>query len=207
MHDHPREHEKQACYYFNYCTRDGVDLFIRPVYKQVVVHTLNHFIEHKGLVIYAWCLMSNQLQMFASIKKGFDFAAMESELREFTTAKIHEALETEPESRRQWMMEHFHTSEGLLGLMKKFAVWDPLHLPLQLDFRKCENLVEQFESIHDNPVRERIVDIAVDYKYSSARDYSGMPGLVHITKLPMVEQHLAAAENINGSLIVKYIRN
>ena len=75
------------------------------------------------------------------------------------------------------------------------------------DCRKMDTLLEQFSFIHDNPVRDRFVDTAVDYPYSSARDYAGMKGLVNVTKLPMVEQQLAAAESFNSHFFVKYIRN
>jgi len=34
-----------------------------------------------------------------------------------------------------------------------------------------------------------------------------MKGLVNITKLPAIEQQLAAAETMNGTFLVKYIRN
>jgi hypothetical protein len=51
------------------------------------------------------------------------------------------------------------------------------------------------------------VDTATDYPYSSARDYAGMKGLVKITKIPAVEQLLAASESFNSHFFVKYIRN
>ena len=34
--------------------------------------------------------------------------------------------------------------------------------------------------MHENPVRAGIVDNAIDYKYSSARSYSEMTGLIDI---------------------------
>ena len=35
--------------------------------------------------------------------------------------------------------------------------------------------------IHDNPVKDGIVEQAEDYIYSSARDYSGRKGLLEVT--------------------------
>ena len=60
--------EKQTCYFITLNTVDWVDIFIRPVYKQVVVHTLNHFIESKGLIVYSWCLMTNHLHLLVQCK-------------------------------------------------------------------------------------------------------------------------------------------
>ncbi len=37
--------------------------------------------------------------------------------------------------------------------------------------------------IHNNPVKEGIVEIAEYYLYSSAKDYTGLKGLINITLL------------------------
>jgi REP element-mobilizing transposase RayT len=199
--------EKEACYFITFQTVDWVDVFIRPVYKQVIVHTLNHFIETKGLVVYAWCLMSNHLHLLAQAKQGSVIAELEKEYKSFTTTKILEAIDTEPEARRKWMMHQFENFGTMLGLMKKYHVWQNCSHPLYIDFKKKELLLEHFEYIHQNPVRDKIVDIPGEYKYSSARDYSGLQGLVNIVKLPAIEQQLAASETMNGNFFVKYIRN
>ena len=198
---------KQACYFITFNTVDWVDVFIRPVYKQVIVHTLNHFIDNKGLMVHAWCLMTNHLHLLVQAKEGYVVAEIEKEFKSFTTTKILEAIDTEPEARRDWMLKRFENFGNMLGLMKKFHVWQSSSNPVFFDCRKMDTLLEQFSFIHDNPVRDRFVDTAVDYPYSSARDYAGMRGLVNVTKLPMVEQQLAAAESFNSHFFVKYIRN
>ena len=76
-----------------------------------------------------------------------------------------------------------------------------------IDMSDPSVLVEYFEYIHENPTRDRFVDVAADYPYSSARDYAGMPGLVNIVKIPIVEQLLAASESFKSSFFVKHIRN
>lgn len=198
---------KQACYFITFNTVDWVDVFIRPVYKQVVVHTLNHFIDNKGLIVHAWCLMTNHLHLLVQAKEGYVIAEIEKEFKSFTTTKILEAIDTEPEARRDWMMKRFENFGNILGLMKKYHVWQGCSSPSYIDLRKTDALIEHFSFIHDNPVRDRFVDTSADYPYSSARDYAGMKGLVNITKLTAVEQYLAAAESFNSNFFVKYIRN
>src|ERR1041385_3394809 len=99
-----RIYENTAGYFITFNVVDWVDLFIRPVYKQVVVHTLNHFIEHRGLSVYAWCLMTNHLHVLAQAKGSFSMGEIESEFKSFTTQKIFEALNVEPDIRREWML-------------------------------------------------------------------------------------------------------
>jgi putative transposase len=199
--------ERQACYFITFNTVDWVDVFIRPVYKQVVVHTLNHFIDHKGLIVYSWCLMTNHLHLLAQAREGHVIAEIEKEFKTFTTTKILEAISTEPSARRNWMLKRFANFGDMLGLMKKYHIWQTSSSPLHIDMKKHEILIEHFCHIHNSPVRDRFVDMAADYPYSSARDYAGMEGLVRISKPPSIEQELAAAESLNGNFFVKYIRN
>lgn len=200
-------HGKQACHFTTFNTVDWVDVFIRPVYKQVIVHTLNHFIDNKGLTVYAWCLMTNHLHLMAQAKEGYVISEIEKEFKTFTATKILEAIDTEPEARKDWMLKRFENFGNILGLLKKFHVWQNSSNPVYLDMRKTDLLIDHISFIHENPVRDRFVDTAADYPYSSARDYAGMKGLVKITKLPTVEQLLAASESFNSNFFVKYIRN
>ena len=40
---------------------DWVDVFTRPIYKHIILESLEYCQQNKGLVIYAWVLMSNHL--------------------------------------------------------------------------------------------------------------------------------------------------
>ncbi len=42
---------------------DWVDIFTRPSYRHIIVDSLSYCQSHKGLIIYAWVLMSNHLHM------------------------------------------------------------------------------------------------------------------------------------------------
>ena len=198
---------KEECFFITFQTVDWIDVFIRPVYKQVIVHSLNHFIESKGLVVYAWCLMTHHLHLLVQTRTGISFQDIEKEYKLFTTTKILEAIDTEPRIRKEWIMNHFHNFGSLLGLSKKYHVWQDCDESIPIDLRKKDILLEHFDYIHQNPVRDKIVDIANEYMYSSARDYSGVKGLVNIAKLSAVEQQLAASETVNGNFFVKYVRN
>ncbi|MEI9911339.1 MAG: transposase [Bacteroidota bacterium] len=184
---------KGPCYFLTFNTVDWIDIFIRPVYKQIIVHSLNHFIEHKGLTVYAWCLMTNHLHLLAQADENCVIAEIEKEYKSFTTKKILEAIYTEPQVRKQWMLRRFENLGNILGLLKKFHVWQKASNPVYIEFAKKDMLLEHFDFIHANPVRDRVVDTDCDYLYSSARDYSGMQGLVNVTQLPLIDQQFVRA--------------
>lgn len=198
---------KETCRFITLQTVDWVDVFTRPVYKQVIVHSLNHFIESKGLIVYSWCLMTHHLHLLARSNGNSSLSDLEAAYKSFTTTKILEAIETEPGIRKEWILDHFRDPIAT-SLVNRYQVWEDSGGDFRdISLKRTGFLLEHIEHIHQNPVRDKIVDIPSDYLYSSARDYSGMQGLVRITKLPLIEQQLAASGSMSGSFFVRYIRN
>jgi putative transposase len=172
--------EPNACYYLTFHVVDWADIFVKPVFKQIIAESLNYFIARKGLTVYSWCLMTNHLQLMASAKQGSQIIPLTDEFRKFTTRIILEDIEAESEVRRSWIMKRFRKTSGPFRLNTQFHVWqnrlDAIHIDLDND-----DLFNQYlEIIHNNPVRERVVSKPEDYLHSSARDYAGVKGLVNI---------------------------
>ena len=46
-------------YFITSTVVDWVDVFTRPVYKHVIIESLEYCQKEKGLIIYAWVLMTN----------------------------------------------------------------------------------------------------------------------------------------------------
>ena len=198
---------KQACHFLTLNTVEGLDIFIRPVYKQVIVHTLNHFIDSKGLLVFCWCLMTNHLHLLVQAQDGYLMDQIAQDYKSFTTQKILAAIETEPETRRRWLLQRFEAFEDRPGKPRHYHIWQNRSSRSVIELDRPSDLVEYYEYIHENPVRERFVDQAPDFLYSSARDYAGFKGLVNITKLPFIEHLLDSSESLSGNFPVKQIRN
>ena len=61
-------------------------------------------------------------------------------------------------------------------------MWQDGNRPIELDNNFI--LQQKLDYIHNNPVEAEIVEEAVDYKYSSAKEYSGIRrGLLEIEML------------------------
>ena len=66
---------------------EWVDIFTRPVYKNIIVDSLKYCQEHKGLDIYAWVLMSNHLHAIVSAREGYKLSDI---LRDFNRTGVPE---------------------------------------------------------------------------------------------------------------------
>jgi len=148
---------------------DWVDIFIRPVYKQIIVHSLNHFIATKGLNVYAWCLMSNHLHLVVSARNE-NLSDILRDFKKFTSKQIIEAIiNNKQESRRDWMLKIFKEEGSKNSRNKEYQFWRQDNQPTELYSPKF--VFQKINYIHNNPVESGIVEKAEDYLYSSAKDY------------------------------------
>ncbi|MDF2191171.1 transposase [Paraflavitalea sp. CAU 1676] len=176
---------QHACHYITFNTVDWVDIFVRPVYKYIVVDTLNDFIAVRGLTIHAWCLMSNHLHLLLQAKDGIGLSMIERDFKRITSTAILEAIEMEPELRRHWMLSRFEHSSVSLKKLEKYQVWQSCSNPEFLDFRQPMKVRDHLNYVHENPVRDRIVRLPEEYVFSSAGDYNGRKGLVNVKVIDM----------------------
>ena len=169
-----------SCYFLTLNTVDKIDVFVRPAYKQAITDALNYFVEAQGVSIYAWVLMSSHLHLVLRPKEASAPAYFERDFKKYTTPLVLKAMEMEMDFRRGWMMQHFEDYSKSLRRIEKFHLWQNCSSPVRIDCRQPRCLLDRIAHIHENPVRERIVDQPEAYIFSSARDYAGMRGMVNV---------------------------
>ena len=116
--------------------------------------------------------MTNHLHLI--IRSGGNFLLQDilRDYKKFTSKAIIKEIQENPrESRKEWLMQQFKTSEG-----NRF--WRGDNKPIELWSNKV--IDEKINYIHQNPVEEGIVFRAEDYLYSSAADYAGEKGLLDV---------------------------
>jgi len=181
---------REACYFLTLNIVDRIDVFTRPAYKQVIIDALNHFVELGQISVYAWCLMTQHLHLLIKTPEATGPAYFERDFKKYTTPEILKAIEVEMDLRKDWMMQRFEDFGKSLKRIEKFHLWQNCSSPLHIDATDPDLLMGRIEHIHDNPVRERIVDLPEAYLFSSARDYAGGKGLVKVK----VAQHSGLAK-------------
>ena len=169
-----------SSYFLTLNTVDKIDVFVRPAYKQVVVDALNYFIETQGLVVYSWCLMTSHLHLIVRTREATAPAYFERDFKKYTTPIILKTIEMEMDFRREWMMQRFEDYGKPLRRIEKFHLWQNCSGPFRIDCQQPRMLLDRIAHIHENPVREKIVEQPEAYVFSSARDYAGMRGLVNV---------------------------
>ena len=156
----------------SFAVQGWVDVFTRNEYKNILVENLDYCIKNKGLEIFAWCVMTNHVHLI--IRAGGDFLLQDilRDYKKFTNKAIIKEIQENPrESRKEWLMQQFKTSEG-----NRF--WRGDNKPIELWSNKV--IDQKIDYIHMNPVEEGLVFRPEDYVYSSAADYAGENGLLDV---------------------------
>jgi putative transposase len=165
-------------YFVSFATINWIDLFIRPEYAGIVIDSIRHCQENKGLELYAWCLMTSHVHMIM----GTHDRPMEDILRDlksFTSRRLKEELYQHPgESRRVWMVEMMERAGRENGNNRCWQLWQQHNQPIELSDNRM--LDQRLDYLHRNPVEAGFVREPEDWQYSSALDYAGGKGLLEV---------------------------
>ncbi len=165
-------------YFLTLTVVDWVDIFTRPAYKHVIVDSLKYCQCKKGLKIYAWCLMSNHLHLIAGSGEKDQLSDILRDFKKFTNKEFLKTIYDTNESRRKWILNRFEYAGKYNPKIKYFKFWKDGNGAKEIHTTKY--LLQKLNYIHRNPVVAEIVQNPEDYLYSSARNYSDMPGLIEV---------------------------
>ena len=165
--------------YFITITTDGwVDVFTRLSQKIVIIDSLKYCQSQKGLTIFAYCLMSNHLHLFCRADGEYLLSEIMRDFKKFTSKKIIETMQSEPESRKEWMLDYFKKSCEHLARKQNYKVWQEGYHAEEVFSNKW--IKEKINYVHQNPVRQKIVSEPEHYYFSSARNYADLESALDV---------------------------
>ncbi|NBL65399.1 transposase [Flavobacterium sp. NST-5] len=165
---------------------DWIDVFSRKVYRDEVINCFDYCIKNKGMVLYGYVIMSNHIHMVVQSKDG-KLSDLIRDFKKYIAKTILSKIQTETESRREWMLERFKLATQNHSRNKNYQFWQYGNHPEEIF--TSQFMWSKLHYIHLNPVRAGIVEKASHYLYSSASNYVNDAGLVFIEKadFPIVD--------------------
>jgi REP element-mobilizing transposase RayT len=159
--------------YFLTCTIVGwLAVFRRPEAVQVVFDSWEFLKKEKGFRLYGYVILENHLHMVASAP---EVANAVKSFKMYTARQTIDLLEAHGatvllKQLRALKLRHKTASE--------YQVWEEGSKPKQI--KEDEMMLQKLEYMHKNPVKRGYVDEPVHWRYSSARNYAGMAGLIEV---------------------------
>lgn len=172
--------DQDRLYFVTFAVEGWVDVFTRSMYREIVINSLRHCQNDKGLDLYAWCIMSNHIHLIVGRSGKETIEDIIRDFKKFTSVMICRAIQENPEeSRKEWMLDIFKRAAELSSKHQKFKFWQTEYHPIELGYQEIAR--QKLSYLHRNPVTVGIVEKEEDYLLSSARDYIlGKNGLLEI---------------------------
>jgi REP element-mobilizing transposase RayT len=172
--------DQYALYFLTFQVVDWVDIFTRPIHRDIVLDSLRFCQNKKGLQVFGYVVMSNHVHLIANHPKG-KLSDTIRDLKKYTARTIINTVKENNESRREWILDRFLFNGRKHSRNKDYQLWT--HENHAVVLYSNSFIWEKLEYIHNNPVRAMIVEQPEDYLYSSARNYAGMKSLMDVVLL------------------------
>jgi REP element-mobilizing transposase RayT len=158
-----------------------IDFFIRDEYRNIFAESIQYCQQHKGLVVYGYCLMPSHAHLIIGRNGDYNLDEILRDFKAFTSQSFHKIIPNTmkiQESRKEWMlpiMERF-------GIQKKhnkgFQFWQQHNKPIEI--WSPEVFDQKLSYIHYNPVASGFVGQPEHWLFSSARNYANMSAPIKI---------------------------
>jgi putative transposase len=123
--------------------------------------------------------MTNHVHLIISSNGSQPLEATIRDLKKFSSRQIIQAIEqNSQESRQKWMLWIFRSAAEHNPNNTRYEFWVQNSHPIELSY--TEMISQKLNYIHTNPVEAVIVAKPEEYLYSSAGDYAGLKGMLHI---------------------------
>ena len=181
MSDKYRIRDNDKAYFLTLTVTGWVDIFTRLEQKLLIVKSLKYCQENKGLIIYAYCLMPSHLHMICQAEEPAKLSDILRDFKSFTSKGIINQILEGSESRKEWLLKLLSNKKSTADTNYKFQVWQPGNHAKVLYGSRF--IYEKLNYIHQNPVKDLIVEKPEDYLFSSARNYAELSSFLDVVVL------------------------
>lgn len=147
-------------------------LFTNPEIVSLLFESLRFVQKERVMTLYGYVLMEHHLHPVAS---AADLGKRMKELKSFTARRVIDYLK---ERNSILLLDKLRRAKLGHKIESDCQLWQEAgHLEENYSEKM---LIQKNEYIHDNPVRRGYVEEAKHWRYSSARNYEGMEGLLEV---------------------------
>lgn len=172
-----------ATHFLTFTVCGWIDLFTRKIYRDIVMDSFRFAQKNGQLILNAYVVMSNHIHLIARAndKQKKTLSDIVRDFKKFTHHEMMPIIESEAESRRQWMVHQFNYFGRINPNNEIKQIWVNNSHP-----EECyshEFIKSKLNYIHENPVRAGIVVNPEEYIYSSASNYISGKGIIDVEYL------------------------
>lgn len=151
---------------------EWMPVFTRPDAVQILLDSWSHLRNHDGLQLFGYVILENHLHFVAQAPRLDKCLAS---FKSYTAMRLIGLLEARKAER---LLTRLRVAKKAHKRDREYQFWqEGSHA--EMVFSEAV-MREKLEYIHQNPVKRGYVDLPEHWRYSSARNYAGQPGLIGI---------------------------
>ncbi|MFH0867581.1 MAG: transposase [Bacteroidota bacterium] len=173
--------DKDKAYFVTFTVIEWLKVLHDDSTKMIIVDSIKYYQQHRGLILYAYCIMPNHVHLIAQSNGKEVLSAVLRDLKKYSSKAIIKKTETEHTCENEKVLNIFQKAGAKLKRISKYKVWKDGNHPVILYSNKF--IWQKLEYIHNNPVEYGIVKNAEDYFFSSAGNYADMESALEVVLL------------------------
>jgi len=150
-----------------------IPVFTRPETVEILLDSLRYLMKD-GLKLYAYIILENHLHLIAQSGQ------LDRDMARFKSYTARELIRFLKENKVKTILDQLAFYKKAHKRDRAYQFWQEGFHP---EWIQNESIMRQkIEYIHQNPVKRGYVDKPEHWRYSSARDYLGMEGLLEVCR-------------------------
>ncbi len=164
--------ETQAPHFLTCTVINWIPVFTRPQTVDIILNALQYRQQHNGWKVYGYVILENHLHL---VVQADDLLAELPLFKSYTARQLIDYLKECHAERVLKQMAFFRKAHKL---DREYQCWEEGSHPQLI--QNAEMLRQKLDYIHFNPVKRGYVDKPEHWRYSSARNYAGLEGLMPV---------------------------
>ena len=151
-----------------------IPLFTRKESVEILLEAFRYLQKDEDFKLYAYVILENHIHIVA---QSNDIAKSMARFKNYTAKELLRLLKKE---NVKTILEQLSFYKKAHKIDREYQVWqDGIQPKLMQNDAMMKNKIDY---IHHNPVKRGYVDDATHWRYSSARDYEGVEGLLEVER-------------------------
>jgi putative transposase len=165
-------HDSSYPHFFTCTIVEWLPVFTRQESVQILLDSWS-FLQREGrLKLFAYVVLENHTHFIASSQD------LEKEIGDFKSYTARRLIDLLQSANAKTILQQLAFRKAKHKRDRDYQFWQEGSHPQQITSE--EMMRQKIEYSHYNPVKRRYVDDPAHWRYSSARNYAGLPGLIEV---------------------------
>jgi REP element-mobilizing transposase RayT len=161
-----------APYFVTATTVNWLPHFCNPEIAQILLGSLRFLIDQQRLCLHAYVILENHLHLVASAQD------LSKEIAKFKSFTARRSIDYYIQRQQSLILDQLVLGKAEHKYDRPYQFWQEGVHPKRIHDQ--DMLQQKIDYLHQNPVKHGYVDFPEQWRYSSARDYIGVPGLLPV---------------------------